>query len=220
MRRLVSKSTPGKLAMLLVMAIVALASWLGAQMARTAAFTAQFGSLIAAGADPSPRSGNSSNTEPDVESLHETIVPPVGGSEYDNLLYLSKVTFAPDLSAPELHTHTGQFVLTVNAGAVCYEVGTMAAGATVTAVIPTPSAEHPKCTGSQTLECIPDDATGTSTCTLKTGDIIYLPASSSLTQNGDADHTYGNVDDQEAVVYLTGHQENRPRVTGCKGGCW
>lgn len=220
MRHRISESTPGKVVFFLVVLTIALATWLGALAVRLGALAAQIGSLGLTGAQPSPDPADSSTTDPDVESISEEVLPPVGNSEFHNLLYLSKVTFAPYFPAPDSHRHRGQFVLTVNSGAVCYELGPMDASTTVTAVIPSSAPVNAECSGMQSPDCVIDETTGTRTCTLRTGDIVYLPAGSSLTQNGDADHRYGNIDGEPAVVYLAGHQEDRPEVLGCAGGCW
>ncbi len=109
-------------------------------------------------------------------------------------------------------------MLTVDSGAVCYEVGPPTEDTTVTAVIPLSAPDNSACRGERVPDCTDDDTAGVRNCTLVDGDVIYLPEGSALTQNGDAEHTYGNVDDGPAVVYLAGYEEDRPGA-GCGGAC-
>lgn len=206
MRRLVTESPSFKSVVLLAL-IIALASLLGA--------------LYPAGAQPSPEPAASPAAvpTPEVAPIGIMKLPPVGDSQFGNILYLTQVTFGPNVPAPDTHTHSGQFVLTVDSGAVCYELESVVAeGTMVTAVIPLAASDNSACGGTQVPDCDDDDTAGIRNCTLVTGDIIYLPAGSSLTQTGDTIHTYGNIDDEPAVVYLAGHEEDRPGA-GCRGGC-
>ncbi len=88
------------------------------------------------------------------------------------------------------------------------------------------AATNDECNPNQNdLPCEVDTETGIRRCTLDFGDKVYVPAGSSITQKGvtldatnvGADHTYGNVDDEPAVVYLAGYQDDPG--TGCGGGC-
>lgn len=210
MRRLVSMFIPVNSFVVLVVLVVLVVV--------VAMMAAWLGGLGPASAQPSPEPAATPAVGPEVVAIDVVDLPQVGASEDDYILYLTQVTFEPNVPAPAAHTHTGQFVLTVDSGAVCYELGPKDSSTTVTAVIPSNAPTNPACGGTQVAGCGDVEITGTRTCTLESGDTIYLPEGSSLTQTGDTNHTYGNIEDVPAVVYLAGHETDRPGA-GCRGGC-
>lgn len=129
------------------------------------------------------------------------------------VVYVTKVTLPPHAQI-DPDSHLGSFILSVAEGAICYTyVG--APDPTETSVIASIAAADPiptGCVGAETTCELNAD------CILKPGDVVYLPTGSWITQSNTAMHTYGNVGDMQAVVYLSGYE---PDVGGapCFGGC-
>jgi hypothetical protein len=136
-------------------------------------------------------------------------------------MYMIQLEFGPDVYLPTFDLHQGQFELAVTSGSICYEVGTLEPGTTVTAIRLDPTATHPECPVTQNLDCnVAASAELPDTCNLVEGNVIFLPAGSSIRQIGDGEHRYGNKDSSiTAIVYLTGYHFLQPGA-GCAGGCW
>jgi len=206
MRRLHSVVTPGKRWIVFVALCVALAPWLGAP-----------GSLAA-----------KQTATPAADQATTMEIIPIDVVEYpdDFILYLVRVEFGPNVPAFPAHFHGGEFVLTVDSGAVCYEVVNVDSSTKVTANLLPRAATNDACNANQNdLPCEDDAETGVRECTLGSGDKVYVPEGSWITQEGatpdaanvGANHTYGNVDDEPAVVYLAGYRLNTG--VGCGGTC-
>jgi hypothetical protein len=111
------------------------------------------------------------------------------------------------------HTHYGSFVLSVTSGAICYGTHGDPGANNVVA--------HASQTVADTDDCAPtrtdcDDADG---CVLGSGEIVYLPTGSWVTQETTAGHRFGNPDPvNSAIVYISGIE---PFISGapCIGGC-
>lgn len=158
----------------------------------------------------------------DVLELIDVPAGPGGGLPY--VYYLSLINFEPLAHPDSMDEHMGQFTLTILTGAVCYEVGTLAAGTTVTAVRSGATTAPGACGESPDLACVDRDVPDATIklpplCTLAAGDIIYLPAGSSLTQIGNGEHFYANVDNVPASAHLSGYEFDDPGA-GCRGSCY
>lgn len=136
------------------------------------------------------------------------------------LMYMMQIDFDPGDAPLSKDMHLGQFDLTIASGSICYEVGLLEEGTTVTAFQFDPAASHPDCESTPELPCEPQPFDGVPpACQLSEGDVILLPAGSSIRQMGDGEHFYENVDTElPASVYLTGYQLDS-RGAGCRGGC-
>ncbi len=206
MRRLQSVATPGKRWIVFVALCIALAPWLGAP------------GSIAAQQEASPVAEQA--TTPDIDLIDFVEY------EDDYILYLVRVGFGPNVPAFPAHIHGGEFVLTVASGAVCYELVNVDSSTKVTASLLPGSATNDACNPNQNdLPCVEDAETGVLECRLGSGDKVYVPEGSWITQEGampdaasvGAEHTYGNVDDEPAVVYLAGYRLETG--VGCGGTC-
>jgi len=205
MRRLLLLVASGKPWIVFLTLCVALAAWLGA----AASVTAQ----------PSPTPAEDP-TAPEIIPIDVVPYPD------DFILYLVRIEFGPNVPAPPADIHGGEFVLTVDSGAVCYELTNVDSSTIVTANLLPGAAANNACNPNQdNLPCDEDEDTGIRTCTLDSGDKVYVSTGSSITQQGatpdaanvGAEHTYGNIDDEPAVVYLAGYQKDTG--AGCAGGC-
>ncbi|MBA2470546.1 MAG: hypothetical protein H0V37_14165 [Chloroflexia bacterium] len=213
MRRLVSMFTPGKSWIVLSILFVATAGWFGVSSSITAQTTPASPEALAAG--------------PEIIPIDVVEYPAADASSEPHILYLMRVEFGPNVPAPPAHIHAGEFVLTVASGAVCYELVNVDATTTVTADLLPGAATNDACNANQDFSCVEDAATGIRTCTLESGESVYVPEGSSITQQGasagtanvGANHTYGNVDDVPAVVFLAGYQVDIDGA-GCGGHCW
>ncbi len=155
--------------------------------------------------------------EPDIYLVNSLPIP--SKEDPSQTLYLVRLEFGPDASFAAEHRHLGQFVLTVNSGAICYTVGNLDASTEVTAILPASPETHELCPTS-TLKCDPpDEFTGEQFCELKDGDSIYLPTNGSISQTGTGRHSYGIVDDIPATVHISGLQKGSPDSAPCGGGC-
>ncbi len=207
MRRLRSMFSPGK------SWFIATTAWLGA----LGSTMAQTMSTPAEDSEPIPK----------VFPIDVVEYPAVDQNSKPHILYLMRVEFGPNDPAPVPHVHAGEFVLTVASGAICYELTNVDATTTVTANLLPGAATNDACNMNQNFTCVENQDTGIRTCTLTSGDRVYVPQGSSITQQGAspgaanvaANHTYGNVDNTSAVVFLAGYQEDTDGA-GCKGGCF
>jgi hypothetical protein len=132
--------------------------------------------------------------------------------------YLTRWTFGPGASYGQ-HQHDGTFMVAVESGALCYQQLAIDPSAEVVAEVATTGGSVPReCSQSADLAC------GDNVCTLKDGDVIYLPAGSTLAQFGTGEavsglHSYKNVDTvNEAVIFLTG-TESITTDAGCGSSC-
>lgn len=175
--------------------------------------------LTMAQSSPEAAESPSSDTEPDVTPIVINFDEATGTPPVKHLLYLTTVIFEPGDSMPAQQPHAGDYILTVDEGAVCYEQGDMSPGTVVTVTVPLPHSSSSGCGESPDLACEDDEPnTGDRTCTLAEDDVIYLPTGSYLKQTGNALHKYGNVDSTRAVVYLAGYEVDDGDV-GCGGTC-
>lgn len=205
MRRLHSVVSHGTFWTVLIVLFVAMSAW--------------FGALASVSAQPSPTPAEDP-TAPEIIPIDVVPYPD------DYILYLVRVEFEPNVPAPPPDIHGGEFVLTVDSGAVCYELTNVDDTTTVTANLLSGAATNNDCNPNQDdLPCDEAVGTGIRHCTLDSGDKVYVPAGSSITQKGAtlnatnvaAEHTYGNIDAEPAVVYLAGYQKDTG--AGCAGGC-
>jgi len=130
-------------------------------------------------------------------------------------LRLKRVRLEPGATPPEEgHSHDGSFVLSVEEGAICYELlSSPPILGTLTARTPQNTSAPAGCAATAT-DC--DDEDG---CTLQPGGTVYLPTGSTITQTDTAGHWYRNVDTtNRAVVYLAEDQEGM-NAAPCGGGC-
>jgi hypothetical protein len=139
--------------------------------------------------------------------------PPPGTPEPPELR-LKRVCLEQDTNWPSAsHGHDGSFVLSVEAGAICYTyLEPIDSVVTVTAKVSEDTAIPAACSGAQT------DCGGTAGCVLLEGESVYLPEGSSIHQSGSAQHRYGNVDTELALVYLAEYQPATGGA-GCGGTC-
>jgi hypothetical protein len=135
----------------------------------------------------------------------------------DHTLRLKKVTLPEGVTTTGNHGHDGVFVLSVQAGAICYRYLSPVetdADVTVTARMSSDVAVPEACQIDKTWsECGGPDG-----CVLEPGDAVYLPTGSSIEQEGDTTHRYGNVDTEEAIVYFAEYQK-KDDDAGCAGSC-
>ena len=122
-------------------------------------------------------------------------------------------TFVPD-------EHQGAFTLFVDSGSVCYTATTVRAG---TSVIASPSSDETPpagCNANVLNPYCPRNDHQAAVCSLNTGDTIYLPQGSGLTQSGTNKHTYWNPHpSRTTIVYLAELQESDTVRPFCGGGC-
>jgi hypothetical protein len=129
-------------------------------------------------------------------------------------LYVTKVTLPPGAQVDHPYPHHGTFVLTVSEGAICYShIGAPdQSQTTVVANVSNDDSAPAECGGART-----DCEVGTD-CVLAPGEVVYLPTGSWITQSDTSNHLYGNVGDEQAVVYVSGW--GLPdKSTSCGGSC-
>ena len=117
----------------------------------------------------------------------------------------------------------GNFLLTVESGAICYrqgELGIDASGESNPAPIakavneegnPAPTTCTPS--GTDATDC--EDG-----CALDPGDVVYLPVGSTVTQSASSDHAYGTPGSTKSAIVVLIQFGEYPRDQGpCGGTC-
>lgn len=127
------------------------------------------------------------------------------------------LTLDPGTVEPQAHLHPGTLFLTVVSGSACFlHSGLVDPDATVTARVPASAEPESGACGNATR----DDCSGPDGCVLASGEVVELPAGSSIVQTGAARHSMWNADSMnEAVMHLSGFSPP-PDGAPCVGGCW
>jgi hypothetical protein len=171
-------------------------------------------------AQATPPAGGTASDDGDTEPTITPImfIPEIASDGI--LMYMMRIDFGPGGAPLSRDLHLGQFDMTVTSGSICYTVGFLEAGTTVTAFQFDPTSTHADCAATPNLPCEPSPYDGVpASCQLVQNDVIFLPAGSSIRQMGDGEHFYENVDiANPATVYLTGYQLD-DEGAGCRGGC-
>jgi hypothetical protein len=182
-------------------------------------------------AEASPSASPMAVEEPPGVAVTDLGTLPVTASlDEEYTLRLKRVDLWLGSGPIEGHTHPGAFVLAVDSGAICYTLLAPEVTGTVVTAIVSDNVELPTgggcpvpdigCPSDPSLCALPrTDCADGDGCVLAPGDTVYMPAGSTLTQTGDADHWYGNVDpDHPAVVYMAEYQEEEDGA-GCGSSC-
>ncbi len=141
-------------------------------------------------------------------------------SREGHVLRLLRVVLYPEASLDEFgHPHHGDFILTVESGAVCYKVKALVSvNPTVTVQLNPAFSGQPSIRSGCETANVEGDCYSEDGCVMSRNSTIYLPAGSVVVQTGVVHHWYGNLDPVEAVVYIAAYH-GESNEAGCFGGC-